>query len=201
MIDRKIFDLYDLLSALGVDAWQVQLAMPLGRMERHKERWLIAPKDLVRLEKQLAELIARNRLAIAVCDNIGYYGRHEPLLRGAFLERKGQDAEVSFWRGCMAGCRVVAISPDGGIKGCPSHPEELIADNIRKTPFARIWRTESNFEYNTRWDESLLQNGCARCPFRRVCRAGCTSMAFATTGTVYDNPFCLQRVRIEADNA
>jgi hypothetical protein len=28
-----------------------------------------------------------------------------------------------------------------------------------------------------------------------LCRAGCTTMAYWTTGSIYTNPFCLHRVR------
>ena len=45
------------------------------------------------------------------------------------------------------------------------------------------------------WNEELLEGECAACTFRKVCRAGCTSMAYAVTGTIYDNPYCLQRAR------
>jgi radical SAM protein with 4Fe4S-binding SPASM domain len=90
--------------------------------------------------------------------------------------------------------RVVAFCANGDVKGCPSHPREFVVGNIRETPLAEIWGDPTRFAYNTAFDEKRLEGGCARCPFGRICRAGCTSMAYAVTGTIYDNPFCIQRV-------
>jgi len=65
--------------------------------------------------------------------------------------------------------------------------------NVRREPFAEIWNDADRFSYNTKWREELLEGRCAQCAFRRLCRAGCRTMAFAVTGTIYDNPFCIQR--------
>lgn len=94
-------EIYDLLASLGVLVWQVQICMPLGRMLRHKSDLLIEPAQIPALEQELAALIDEGRLRIAVGDNIGYYGRHEPTLRGSVKGTK------SFWMGCFAGCRFV----------------------------------------------------------------------------------------------
>lgn len=65
--------------------------------------------------------------------------------------------------------------------------------NVRRMPLSEIWRDPRRFSYNTAWDESLLEGQCAECDFRRVCRAGCTTMAFAVTGRPHDNPYCLRK--------
>jgi radical SAM protein with 4Fe4S-binding SPASM domain len=188
---RNVGDLeqmYEVLARIGVDAWQVQLAMPLGRLWRIRFDYLIDPSELPDLSRRLARLVVDRRVPIAVSDNIGYYGREEPVLRGSLR------GEKSFWIGCLAGCRVVGVCADGDVKGCPSHPRAFVVGNIRQKPFAEIWADrDGKFGYNTAFDESLLEGGCARCHFRRLCRAGCTTMAYATTGTIYDNPFCVQR--------
>jgi radical SAM protein with 4Fe4S-binding SPASM domain len=179
--------MYEELVALGIDMWQVQLCMPLGRMPTHAPEYLIAPSELPGLEELLASLIDDGRLAIAVGDNIGYYGRHEPALRGAVRGTK------TFWLGCPAGCRVVALCANGDVKGCPSHPRALVVGNLRETPLREIWADRRRFAYNTEWDEALLEGRCRACEFRQICRAGCTTMAYVTSGTIYDNPYCIQR--------
>jgi radical SAM protein with 4Fe4S-binding SPASM domain len=68
-----------------------------------------------------------------------------------------------------------------------------VVGNVRKTRLGTIWREAERFAYNTRWDERLLEGFCKTCPYRRLCRAGCTTMAYAVTGTIYDNPYCVQR--------
>jgi len=187
---RNLDDLgkmHERLAGLGVDAWQVQLCMPLGRLLRFRSEYLLKPTQLPVLEEQLAAFIDDGRVAIVVADNIGYYGPLEPKLRGSHRGRS------SFWAGCLAGCRVVAICANGDVKGCPSHPRPFVVGNVRETPFAELWADGSRFAYNTEWDETLLEGTCARCPYRSVCRAGCTTMAYSVTGTIYDNPFCIQR--------
>jgi radical SAM protein with 4Fe4S-binding SPASM domain len=172
---------------LGVDVWQIQLCRPVARLARHSEPTLLEPRQLPELEATLGRLIDRQRVPITVGDNIGYYGRLEPKLRSS-------DRPVArVWTGCMAGCRVVALCANGDVKGCPSHPHEFAVGNVRETPFATLWADPARFPYNTAFDEDLLEGGCAECAYRRICRAGCTSMAYAVTGTIYDNPFCLQR--------
>ncbi|MBW2454369.1 MAG: radical SAM protein [Deltaproteobacteria bacterium] len=183
--------MYEQMVELGVDAWQVQICMPLGRLLKYRHQYLIDPAQLPDLHSRLAELVEDGRMPVIVADNIGYYGRQEPTLR-----RSAQGTK-SFWCGCMAGCRVVAFCANGDVKGCPSHPREFVVGNIRERPLAEIWGEPERFAYNTAFDETLLTGGCARCPFRKLCRAGCTSMAYAVTGTIYDNPFCIQRVQGE----
>jgi len=184
--------MYERFAALGVDVWQVQLCMPLGRLVRFREEYLLAPHQLPELEATLAGLVDRRRIPLNVADNIGYYGRHEPLLRGA------RDGTARFWTGCMAGCRVVALRANGDVKGCPSHPREFVVGNVRETPLSALWADRERFAYNTAFREELLEGACADCSYRRLCRAGCTSMAYAVTGTIYDNPFCLQRAADQA---
>ena len=179
--------MYEELAGLGVDVWQVQVCMPLGRLLKYRDEYLLPPERLAALEEQLAGFIRDGRLRIAVGDNIGYYGRHEPVVRGSVM------GVESFWTGCIAGCQVFAICPNGDVKGCPSHPHEFVVGNVRRTPLATIWNEGERFAYNTRWDGKLLEGFCKTCPHHWLCRAGCTTMAYAVTGTIYDNPYCLQR--------
>lgn len=187
--------IYELLVAAHVDQWQVQVAMPLGRLLEFQDEYLIRPADIQRLERQLAGYCDDGRLSIRVADNIGYYGRLEPRVRRTPAGQPG------FWTGCLAGIRVVGICSDGGVKGCPSQPRPFVVGNVKDTPFSQIWDDDSNFAYNTAWREDQLVGGCAKCEYRRVCRAGCTTMAFAVTGTIHDNPFCLQRVQADRSSS
>jgi radical SAM protein with 4Fe4S-binding SPASM domain len=179
--------MYEELVSLGVDMWQVQICMPLGRLLQYRKQYLLEPEQIAQLQEQLAPLVRDRRMRIAVADNIGYYGPHEPVLRGSIM------GVESFWAGCIAGCQVFAICANGDVKGCPSHPHEFVAGNIRQTPLSTIWNEPERFPYNTRWNAQLLEGFCKTCPLAWICRAGCTTMAYAVTGTIYDNPYCLQR--------
>lgn len=170
-----------------VDVWQVQIAMPLGRLLDLRYEYLIEADQIAELARKLAGFVRQEQVKIAVSDNIGYYSREEPIIRGSLHGRS------TFWMGCMAGLRVVAVMSDGAVKGCPSHPRSFVVGNVREEPFAEIWADRERFAYNTAWRDDLLEGQCKTCPYGSLCRAGCTTMAYALTGTIYDNPFCIQR--------
>ena len=180
-------EMYQLLSGLGVSAWQVQLCIPQGRMRGQALAYLLEPSQLPQVEDVLVRLIQDGRMRIAVGDNIGYYGQHEPVLRGSVRGTQ------SFWLGCFAGCKTVAICSNGDVKGCPSHPKSLVVGNLRRETLAEIWGDASRFAYNTQWDEQLLSSACASCAYRRLCRGGCRTMALCSTGRIYDDPYCVRR--------
>ncbi len=179
--------IHDRLAPIALDAWQIQAAIPFGRLLEISHQYLLQPDDLPALIERIVQFVDRGQLPVQVADNIGYYSRHEPKLRIT------DNGRPSFWRGCQAGISVVAVDPIGNVKGCPSQPEEFSVENVRQRSLADIWSDPSNFPYNTQWDEGLLEGDCAVCSFKKICRAGCKSMAFSTTGTIYDNPFCVQR--------
>jgi len=179
--------IHELLVGLGVEIWQVQLAVPLGRLAARREDYVLAAEEIRPLEERLAVLVDAGGVRMMVGDNIGYYGPREPKLRGAIAGRE------SFFRGCSAGVRVVGIRSNGDVKGCPSHPAELSVGNLRNETFAEIWGDGARFAYNTEFRVEELGGGCRECAFNRICRAGCTTMAYALTGTKYDNPLCGQR--------
>jgi MoaA/NifB/PqqE/SkfB family radical SAM enzyme len=78
----ELRQMYEQMVSLGIDVWQVQICMPLGRMRPRAADYVLEPAQIDDLQQQLAELIDEGRLHVAVGDNIGYYGRHEPTLRG-----------------------------------------------------------------------------------------------------------------------
>ena len=180
--------MHELLRQMGVDHWQVQLGIPMGRLREIREPYMLSPSQLPGLAQTLAAIIVRGRSPrLRITDTIGYYTRLEPLLRS-----RGRDC--AFWTGCSAGVTVVGIDANGDVKGCSCLPRELVAGNVRQRSFKDIWEDESGFAYNTDWHEDRLTGFCATCPYRRICRAGCTSLAWSVTGTVYENPYCLHRV-------
>lgn len=180
-------ELRGLLFGLGVRRWQLQLCIPVGRVRELGEPFIIAPAQL---EELLAFIAATNRnfpLRIETGDSIGYYGEHELGLRDEHAPR--------FWTGCQAGMRLVAITYDGRVRGCSALPPEFDAGDLHDEDMTTIWNDRERFAYSTRFDPNRLTGACARCRVGALCRAGCTTMAFWTTGTIYENPYCLQRVR------
>jgi radical SAM protein with 4Fe4S-binding SPASM domain len=177
--------LHALLLELDADLWQVQLGLPLGRLREIEKPYMLEPAQLPALAKRLCQMIQSGpRPRINVTDTIGYYTAYEPILRGP----KG------VWTGCYAGVQTLGIESNGDVKGCACLPREFVAGNLRQRSLAEIWADESRFAYNTDWQEGNLTGACAACPFRRVCRAGCTCLAYSVTGSIYENPYCLHRI-------
>lgn len=181
--------LHSLLGSSEVSHWQVQLGLPLGRMREAVGDLPLRPEDLPVLAGTLVDLIRSNQPpTIAVTDTIGYFTASEPVLR------RSKSGAASFWSGCYAGALTVGIDANGDIKGCSCLPKEFVAGNVRNEPFRTIWDDPGRFAYNLHRDETALSGACARCEYRRVCRAGCTALAYASTGSTGENAFCLHRL-------
>jgi radical SAM protein with 4Fe4S-binding SPASM domain len=177
------------LAALGVHRWQLQLTLPVGRVQEIAEPFILAPSDL---ETLLGFISQAKRTGgspkIDVSDSIGYYTEHELGLRGS-------GDKTMPWTGCQAGLHLVAITYDGKVRGCSALPPEFDAGDLHDESIEEIWNDAERFAYSTRFDAGNLCGGCAGCRMGPLCRAGCTTMAFWTSGTIYNNPYCLLRVR------
>jgi radical SAM protein with 4Fe4S-binding SPASM domain len=175
------------LQQLGVKRWQIQLVIPAGRALTSAS--VIAPRDLDALTAFLVAARADGLPPrIDASDTIGYYTERE-------LGFRGTGASPAVWTGCQAGIRAVAITCDGRVRGCSLLPPEFDAGDLHDEPLSTIWQDEERFAYTTRFDAHNLAGGCAHCKVGPLCRAGCTTMAYWTTGSIYSNPYCLSRVR------
>jgi len=184
----ELDELHELLCVLPIDGWQLQLGSPQGRMLSTEEGYLVPPEAL----PQIARFIRKHQgspFPIVTTDDIGYYTEHESHLR------RFDDEHIPYWVGCYAGILGLAIESNGGVKGCPSMPSDWVDGNIRERSLREIWDDPKSFPYNRQWDGRKLRGYCRRCEFRRLCRAGCTSFAYASTGSIYENRHCLYRVQ------
>jgi radical SAM protein with 4Fe4S-binding SPASM domain len=177
------------LADIGVERWQIQLVVPVGRALEIAEPFVIAPADLEQLLAFIAEARSDGQPPhIDTSDSIGYFTEHELRVRVAA-------DKPAVWTGCQAGIRAVAITYDGRVRGCSILPPEFDAGDLHDETIATIWHDAERFAYSTRFDAGKLTGACGRCKVGALCRAGCTSMAYWTTGSIYSNPFCLHRVR------
>jgi len=163
--------------------WQLQLTMPHGRAGAQGDLCLL-PDELPALEQTIIELAAAGKMRILVGDNIGYMSCNEPGLR-SLAGLGGQ-----FWTGCQAGLSVIGITSDGYVRGCLSQPATLNEGNLRTRSLADIWHDPSAFSYNRQFSAAQLTGGCSGCAFGNICRGGCRSLATATSGSVWHNPYC-----------
>ena len=185
---HELAELHALLALLPIGAWQLQLGCPQGRMLSAEPSYLVAPEALPAIAQLVADLQGKP-FRILCTDDIGYYTEHEAHLRPL------EAGSFPFFLGCYAGILGVAIESDGGIKGCPSLPSSLVDANVRQRSLRDIWEDPASFPYTRRFDARKLRGFCRRCEFRRLCRAGCTSFALASTGSIYEDRHCLYRVQ------
>lgn len=186
----QLQQMHDLVAGLGAYAWQVQLGTDMGNMSDHPDL-LASPRDLVRVERELAAIIKRSPIRVHVSDSIGYFGPHEKLLREAI----GQDC----FKGCPAGIRVIGIESNGNVKGCLSimagYNEQgaaFVEGNLREERLADIWYRPGAFAYNREFDIADLGGFCGACRHAAVCRGGCMAKKTAS-GDGVENPMCVYR--------
>lgn len=177
----------------GVDVWRLQLASPMGRLSRHRDLQL-RPEELPAVADFIVGARKRGRVVIDVCDNVGYFSRHEAALRGG---REG--SPFDFWCGCSAGCLTVGIEANGNVKGCLSlQSDRFVEGNLREQSLADIWQKPGAFAYTRAFRPGDLHGACQDCEYGEICRGGCTFMAVGATGSPHDNPYCLYRIESEA---
>jgi len=179
-------NMYDMLVGEGAKTWQIRLAPPLGELAVSPDL-LLRPERVSEITRFIAQKRAAGRIQICAGDDIGYFDRHESLLRCHPLPSTS-------WRGCQAGLRSVAIDSAGNIRGCHSLADDrFIEGNLRTQTLGEIWRRPKAFAYNRRFHKRLLEGQCSGCDKGDLCRAGCRSICFFTTGKLYDNPYCCYR--------
>ena len=181
--------IYDLLLDRGVRRWQVQLCQMAGRARDDRDGLAADPRDLEAVLRVLLRAARERKVLAPLHCTVGYMTREEPVLRGREVSRRAA------WRGCRAGRRTLAVTADGGVKGCTSLPDEFVSASVRERPLAAIWADERCFPYARAWSREILGGSCATCPFGTACRAGCPAVAYGATGSIGANPYCLRLVR------
>lgn len=184
------------LRAHGIQSWQVQLTVPMGRAADRPE-WIIEPAMVVDILRTLAEIqieAAREPWGevpfnIVCGNNLGYFGPHEVVLRS----RPG--GAVQHWGGCKAGVDVIGIESDGTIKGCPSLPTApYTGGNVRDVSLEQIWEHSEALRFARERSLDELWGFCQSCYYAEVCKGGCSWMAHCALGRRGNNPFCYHRV-------
>jgi len=179
--------LLEALLAWGIGYWQVQLTHPMGRARVAVPA--LEPAQLPRLHDFVRQVQREGRIACQAADDLGWFGAEEYLLRST------RERGDRFWTGCQAGLSIIGITSDGGIKGCLSMTDALREGSLRERSLREIWEDASLFAYNRQPDRNRLAGACADCAFARICRAGCHSLAYTTTGAMAENPYCIRVCR------
>ena len=178
----------DRLGDAGVQSWQIQLTVPMGRAADEPDV-LLQPYDMLDLHPMLAELVpaAKARgIDVVAGNNVGYFGPHESALRGR--THSGHSG------GCGAGRITIGIEADGTIKGCPSlSTATWSGGNVRETSLQDIWERSTALRYTRDRTTEALWGYCASCYYADECRAGCTWTADVIFGKPGNNPYCHHR--------
>jgi radical SAM protein with 4Fe4S-binding SPASM domain len=184
------------LRAHGIQSWQVQLTVAMGRAADRPE-WIVDPWTVVDIIRTLAEIQLETvkepyelvPFNVICGNNLGYFGPHEVVLRS----RPGGDIE--HWGGCKAGIDVIGIESDGTIKACPSLPTApYTGGNVRNLSLEHIWQHAEALRFARDRMIDELWGFCKTCYYADICRAGCSWTAHCTLGRRGNNPFCYHRV-------
>ncbi len=179
-------DMYEIFSSIPLDFWQIQITFKQGRMLQHDD-FSLEPEQML----PIAEFVHRKQqsgghMKVIPGDNLGYYC--DPPIR------------TRPWKGCFAGRHLIGIDADGAVKGCLSLPREFVEGNIREEPLRQIWEDPNRFKYNRYFSLDMLEGYCKGCPKGDPCRGGCTVTAYSSTGSKFNNPYCVYRIQSREGN-
>lgn len=183
--------LYGLVRALGAQAWHVFMVVPVGRAVGIGDDLL----DAARYEEMLHWLAARaGDMDIEIKPTCApqYYRiiRQDALMSS----ETANNVRTLSTRGCLAGQGFAFISATGNVQPCGYFP--VVAGNVRKHPFSRIWRDSALFAQLRNHEK--YKGRCGRCEFFAVC-GGCRARALATSGHFLDDDcYCFYTPRADA---
>ncbi|MGC4067042.1 MAG: SPASM domain-containing protein [Polyangiaceae bacterium] len=80
------------------------------------------------------------------------------------------------------------------MRGCSLLPREFEAGDLHTESLTAIWTDPRRFAVAERLSSRNLSGKCQSCAYGSLCRAGCTTMAYFSTGTTGNNPYCLHRL-------
>lgn len=185
------------LQGYGIQSWQVQLTVPMGRAADRPD-WILEPWRVVEVIDTLAAIqLAAVRehtdgvpFTVFCGNNLGYFGPHEQAMRS----RPG--AYEAHWQGCRAGITSIGIESDGTIKACPSLPTAPYdGGSVKDLTLEEIWQQSERVRFARDRTTDELWGFCKTCYYADECRAGCSWMAHCTLGKRGNNPFCYHRIK------
>lgn len=180
----------DLLAELGVNGWQVQLTVPMGRAA-DRPNLLLQPWELLELFPLLL-WVKQNKLEpagikLGPSNNVGYFSPFETLLRW-----RGE--EGARWNGCVAGKWSIGIEADGKLKGCPSLPSTpYTGGNLKNERLIDIFERSHELTHLHARTRDDLWGYCGECYYADDCLGGCTWTAHTLFGRSGNNPYCIHR--------
>lgn len=178
---RELFGIAEFVLQNKIYGWQIQLAMPFGRMKYNPELLLSEEefREACLMVEKIRKILPEVNIVGADCFAWAPAGR----IRGGR------------WLGCSAGLESVGIDALGNVRGCLSMTECLPEGNIRKRDFLEIWQDKNLFSYNRQFNLKNTSPLCQECPKARICRGGCNSQSFSMTGKFQQGVHCYYKSR------
>jgi heme b synthase len=171
---------------LKAAAHHVFVLVPTGRGELIREE-LLSPEEYEATLHWLLDRQKEGHLFIKPTCAPQFYRlwRQDAAARGEAITAAANGMEA-MTKGCLGGQGFAFVSYRGEVQPCGYL--ELVAGNIRETPFPEIWAQAELFQQLRRVDD--YHGKCRVCQYRKVC-GGCRARAFALTGDVLgDDPIC-----------
>lgn len=184
----KLSEIYKVLLDCKVEAWQLQIGLPMGNLEKHPD-WVIEPSDVKRIIDFCYETSNENKIYVYPADCIGYYDKKlDTIYRKSF----GNDVDCE-WDGCHAGIRSFGILHNGDILGCTSiRDKSFIEGNIRERTLRDIWFDEKSFSWRRNFNKSCLKGACLKCERAEKCLGGCFNTRISINKDISsENQYCV----------
>ena len=171
--------LANFLRLAEIDSWQLQLAMPFGRMKDQSELLLTEEDFQVICREVVALRMSYPELNIQAADCFGV--APENLIR------------TDCWGGCTAGISSMGLDSCGNVMPCLSLQTGKTCGSVREKPIVEIWQNSPGFDFNRHFQIGSVEGDCQDCEFLGDCRGGCNSQSFSYYGRFHSSPFCFMR--------
>lgn len=175
--------------AIGAEALHLFVVVPVGCGVELSDAQRLSAEEVESVLSWLADQAADPRLFVkATCaPQFARIARQKGALRALRGHAHGNKAGMNATtRGCLAGSSVCFVSAKGEVFPCGYLPVEC--GNLRRQPFAEVWRDSLVFEQLR--DPGLLHGKCGGCAFASTC-GGCRARAYALTGDLLaEEPDC-----------
>jgi radical SAM protein with 4Fe4S-binding SPASM domain len=183
---KELEKLKEIFIEKGVEAWQLQLALPMGNMVKNSDL-VVQPFQVDTVIDFSYKSMLENKINIQLADCMGYFNMKEIAVRKHSTKTKEYD-----WIGCSAGKYTLGILNNGDIVGCTSvRDKSLIEGNIKITPINEIWENPNNFSWNRDMRKEKLEGLCGKCKYGNRCLGGCSNSKLTHGGSIYaENKYC-----------
>jgi heme b synthase len=183
---NELAAIHALARKLEAAAHHVFVLVPTGRGELIRGE-LLSPEEYDETLRWLLDRQREGQLFIKPTCAPQFYRlwRQDAAARGEKITAAAHGMEA-MTKGCLGGQSFAFVSYRGEVQPCGYL--ELVAGNIRETPFPEIWAQAELFQQLRRVDD--YHGKCRVCQYRKVC-GGCRARAFVLTGDVLgDDPIC-----------